>query len=88
MEYVEGQNIKEYLKLNNYKLSMDKIKVVTRNLLKGLAYLHENGVIHRDLKPENVLINDEQDVIKLVDFGISTQVSNGSLIFPFPNIPY
>jgi serine/threonine protein kinase len=74
MEYIEGYNIKEYMILHDQKISMDKIKEITRCLLKGLNYLHEQGVIHRDLKPENILINDEQELIKLVDFGISTQV--------------
>ena len=75
MEYIEGYNIKEYMLKHNNKLPMSKIKEITRALLKGLSYLHENGVIHRDLKPENILINDELEIIKLVDFGISTKVS-------------
>jgi len=74
MEYIEGQNVKEYMTSYNNKIPMDKIKEVTRNVLKGLIYLHENGIIHRDLKPENILINEEQEILKLVDFGISTKV--------------
>jgi serine/threonine protein kinase len=74
MEYVEGQNIKEYMNSYGNKIPMEKIKEITKCLLMGLVYLHENGVIHRDMKPENILINEEQDIIKLVDFGISTKV--------------
>ena len=38
--------------------------------MKGLAYVHENGVIHRDIKPANLLV-DNNLTIKLGDFGIS-----------------
>lgn len=37
---------------------------------QALEYLHSNGIIHRDIKPENILI-DENDRVKLIDFGIS-----------------
>jgi len=74
MEFVEGCDLREFMQQHNNKVPMEKIKEIIRSLLKGLNYLHENSVIHRDLKPENILINAQQDMIKLVDFGISTQV--------------
>ena len=42
-----------------------------------MEYCHEcAGVIHRDIKPENLLI-DEQNRVKLADFGVSTMMENG-----------
>lgn len=39
-----------------------------KQILLGMAYVHEKQISHRDLKPENILMNKE-GVIKICDFG-------------------
>ncbi|RFU35908.1 hypothetical protein B7463_g448, partial [Scytalidium lignicola] len=41
-----------------------------RDLILGIEYLHAQGVAHRDIKPDNLLLT-EDDVLKIVDFGVS-----------------
>ncbi|RDX85409.1 Serine/threonine-protein kinase/endoribonuclease IRE1a, partial [Mucuna pruriens] len=46
-----------------------------RDVVSGLAHLHELGIIHRDLKPQNVLIIKERSLCaKLSDMGISKRL--------------
>ncbi|OAX79682.1 HAL protein kinase [Emergomyces africanus] len=41
-----------------------------KQTVRGVAYLHENGIAHRDIKLENLLLSDEGH-IKITDFGVS-----------------
>ncbi|KAL0964463.1 hypothetical protein UPYG_G00324180 [Umbra pygmaea] len=53
-------------------LTESQIRVVCRQTLEALAYLHDIKVIHRDLKAGNILLSQEGD-IKLADFGVSAK---------------
>lgn len=68
MEYVEGLDLGTASKINEISHT-DKIDIIIQ-LLKALAYAHQNNVIHRDIKPENILIDDNGNV-KILDFGIA-----------------
>lgn len=47
-----------------------------RDIVSGLAHLHELGIVHRDLKPQNVLIvQDKIPSAKLSDMGISKRLA-------------
>uniref|UniRef100_A0A6Q2YRY3 non-specific serine/threonine protein kinase n=1 Tax=Esox lucius TaxID=8010 RepID=A0A6Q2YRY3_ESOLU len=49
-----------------------QIKVICRQMLEALVYLHSMKIIHRDLKAGNILLTLEGD-IKLADFGVSAK---------------
>ncbi|KAG1471483.1 hypothetical protein G6F56_002094 [Rhizopus delemar] len=67
-EYM-NQDLKKYMD-TRHSLDVTTIKSFMYQLLKGIAYCHENRVLHRDLKPQNLLINTQGE-LKLGDFGLA-----------------
>jgi len=67
MEYCAGGSLANLLEHGRIE-DETVITVYALQMLEGLAYLHESGVVHRDIKPENILL-DQNGVIKYVDFG-------------------
>ncbi|CAI0466246.1 unnamed protein product [Linum tenue] len=72
LEFVPGGSISSLLgKFGSFPESV--IRMYTKQLLLGLAYLHSNGIMHRDIKGANILV-DNKGCIKLADFGASKKV--------------
>eukprot|EP01061_Rhynchopus_euleeides_P035076 TRINITY_DN59128_c0_g1_i1.p1 TRINITY_DN59128_c0_g1~~TRINITY_DN59128_c0_g1_i1.p1 ORF type:complete len:984 (+),score=318.60 TRINITY_DN59128_c0_g1_i1:148-3099(+) len=67
MENLSGGSLDTVLKAFS-SLPLLSIKRYVRDIIRGLAFLHENKIIHRDLKPHNVLMTNEGEC-KLADFG-------------------
>jgi len=79
MEWVEGRLLRTIVS-EQPKLPPERAIRITERILGALDYIHSHGVVHRDLKPENVMV-DEQDNIKLIDFGIAGNAGSRRLTF-------
>lgn len=70
MEFVEGKLIEELFRYRTPEEKLDYTRGIFLQLLDGVEYAHQKGVIHRDLKPSNILITRDKTV-KLLDFGVA-----------------
>ncbi|KAJ8391475.1 hypothetical protein AAFF_G00089490 [Aldrovandia affinis] len=68
-ELCPGGNLMNRIYEKNY-LEEAEVQKYIRQLVMAVEHLHRAGVVHRDLKIENLLL-DENDNIKLIDFGLS-----------------
>ena len=74
LEYLPGGSIAKLL-YNLGALPEITVRAYLIQILKGLDYLHNNGVIHRDIKGANILL-DSKGKVKLSDFGCSKQYTS------------
>jgi serine/threonine protein kinase len=79
MEWVNGRLLREVIS-ENRKMAADRAVRIVMQICHALEHIHSNGVIHRDLKPENIMI-DENDHIKIIDFGISANAGARRITF-------
>ena len=76
-EYLEGGELFDRIASRNFDLTEDKCRGFMRQVMTGLSYIHQRGVIHLDLKPENIVCvtRDEGDSrVKIIDFGLARRL--------------
>ncbi|XP_026643675.1 eIF-2-alpha kinase GCN2 isoform X2 [Microtus ochrogaster] len=70
MEYCEKSTLRDTIDQGLFR-DTSRLWRLFREILDGLAYIHEKGMIHRDLKPVNIFL-DSDDHVKIGDFGLAT----------------
>ncbi|XP_010436369.1 PREDICTED: mitogen-activated protein kinase kinase kinase ANP1-like [Camelina sativa] len=89
MEYVSGGSLHDLIKKSGGKLPEPAIRSYTRQILNGLMYIHERGIVHCDLKSQNLLV-EENGVLKIADMGCAKTVGesefSGTPAFMAPEV--
>jgi len=80
MELVPGKELFDKI-VERGQYSEKDASNIARQIISAVEYLHEKGIAHRDLKPENLLssVSDEQELIKIADFGFSKDFNEDKL---------
>ena len=95
IEYCNGgslsKNLYEFIKIHKKPFPEKLVQKLMKQILSGIKYLHDKGIIHRDLKLNNILLHYDNDydlknnnlyeaTIKIIDFNIS-YMPNGSMAY-------
>ncbi|RLN94387.1 hypothetical protein BBJ28_00008431 [Nothophytophthora sp. Chile5] len=73
LEYMENGSLAQFIKKFG-ALSETLVAMYITQVLRGLAYLHEQGVLHRDVKGANILTTKD-GLVKLADFGVAIKLN-------------
>lgn len=85
MKFMRGGELFIHLKRNK-RFDEERTRFYAAEIILGLEYLHNMGVVYRDLKPENILM-DEHGHVCLTDFGMSKRLKLGQLTHSFVGTP-
>ncbi|KAJ8081011.1 Protein kinase of the Mitotic Exit Network [Marasmius tenuissimus] len=77
LEFCENGSLHGILKRFG-KFPESLVAVYISQILEGLVYLHDQGVIHRDIKGANILTNKD-GTVKLADFGVASSTTTGAV---------
>ncbi|MGB3509934.1 MAG: AAA family ATPase, partial [Microcoleaceae cyanobacterium] len=82
LEDFGGESLK--LLLDKRKLSLEEFITITIKITEGLVEIHKANIIHKDINPSNIVYNTQTEQLKIIDFGISTRLSQEFLtVIPF-----
>eukprot|EP00970_Alexandrium_tamarense_P003033 scaffold436_cov188-Alexandrium_tamarense.AAC.16 len=85
LEYVPETvySISRHHQKSKIPLPLLYVKLYLYQLSRALSHIHSLGICHRDIKPQNLLVNPENQQLKLCDFGSAKALVRGE-----PNVSY
>ena len=80
MPFYQGVSLEKYIEEGG-KFDFDELKhIIIPTLNESLHAIHQLGVIHKDLKPANIIVTEADSNLVLIDFGISTETDDRTII--------
>lgn len=76
-----AMNLREVLKKygKNVGLHIKAVRSYTQQLFLALKLLKKTGILHADIKPDNILVNENNLILKLCDFGSASGISENEI---------
>ncbi|XP_066542183.1 myosin light chain kinase, smooth muscle isoform X2 [Hoplias malabaricus] len=81
LEMISGGELFERIIDEDFELTEREVIKYMLQIVDGVSFIHNKGIVHLDLKPENIMcVNKTGSKIKLIDFGLARRLENaGSL---------
>lgn len=77
MDYLRGKSL-DNLIVDEGPLDLERFARISVQVCSALDHAHKKGIVHRDVKPGNIVLMDEEmDFVKVVDFGLAKLGDDG-----------
>ncbi|MBD2690576.1 diguanylate cyclase domain-containing protein [Anabaena catenula] len=84
LEDFGGESLRIWMQQHKFTIKeFLKIGIATTEIL---GQIHANNIIHKDINPANIVLNRETVELKIIDFGISTQLTRETTIIKNINL--
>jgi len=83
LEDFEGKPLKTWIE--NHALTLEEKLLLAIEAIKILGSIHQRNVIHKDINPGNLIFNQQTNVLKVIDLGIATKLSQQHVTLRNPN---
>ncbi|MCU1574899.1 MAG: serine/threonine protein kinase [Micrococcaceae bacterium] len=76
MECVTGRTLRDLIRSKDLTIAQSVDYLL--GVLSALEYSHRSGIVHRDIKPANVMVTDDGNAVKVMDFGIARAIADST----------
>jgi len=84
LEDFGGESLKILMK--SRKLKLEEFLSLAIRITEILGEIHQRNIIHKDIKPSNIVFNPTTGQLKVIDFGVATQLSRENPTIKNPNL--
>ena len=81
-----AQLIAESSQVQGMVMPIEKILKIIIQITEILSRIHSHNIIHKDINPSNIIFNTKTEQVKIIDFGISSVITNESFISEEANV--
>ena len=83
LEDVGGQSLRQLYR--GQALSLEQFLEIAIAITQGLGHIHAADVIHKDINPGNIVFNSDTRQLRIIDFGLSSQMRQEATMLQHPS---
>lgn len=84
LEDFGGESLK--ILQENHRFSLPEFLKIAIQIVDTLGKVHQHKIIHKDINPSNIVFNPQTGQLKIIDFGLSTLLSQEKISLKSPNV--